>query len=99
LKVLHVATINKPIHPGNGYGPIESVIHGLDRGLTALGHGSVVACSVDSRVTGEHWPTVATSLGDYCLDRSPAVEARIDLHLASALARARAGDIDVPHMH
>jgi glycosyltransferase involved in cell wall biosynthesis len=99
LNVLHVATINKPIHQGNGYGPIESVIYNIDRGLTALGHRSIVACSDDSRVAGEHWPTVSKSLGDYCLDRTPSIEAQIDLHLANALARARVGDIDVVHMH
>jgi glycosyltransferase involved in cell wall biosynthesis len=99
LNVLHVATINKPIHRGNGYGPIESVIYNIDRGLTTLGHRSIVACSDDSLVTGEQWPTVSKSLGDYCLDRTPAINAQIELHLANALTRARAGDIDVVHMH
>ena len=99
LNVLHVATINKPIHQGNGYGPIESVIYNIDRGLTTLGHRSIVACSDDSLVTGEHWPTVSRSLGDYCLDRTPAIKAQIELHVANALSRARVGDIDVVHMH
>ncbi len=99
LNVLHVATINKPIDPANGYGPIESVIHNIDKGLTALGHRSIVACSADSNVTGKKFATVSQSLGDYCLERTPAIEAQVDLHLAHSLARARAGDIDIVHMH
>src|SRR6185437_11037946 len=83
----------------NGYGPIESVIYNLDKGLTALGHRSIVACSADSSVNGEKWPTLARSLGDYCRDRTPAVEVQVELHLAKALERVRRGDLDAVHMH
>ncbi len=99
MNILHVATINKPISPSNGYGPIESVIYNIDKGLTGLGHRSIVACSEDSRVVGEKWPTLARSLGDYCRDRTPAVKVQVDLHLQMALARARRGDVDAVHMH
>lgn len=58
LTVLHVATLNKPIRPDLGYGPIETVIHNIDKGLYSLGHRSIVACSGDSRVFGEHHVTV-----------------------------------------
>ncbi len=99
LRVLHVATINKPIRPHNSYGPIETVIYNIDKGLTELGHDSIVASSADSRVVGELFPTVPQSLGDYCRDSTPENDARIDEHLRRALQRARAGDIDVIHMH
>jgi glycosyltransferase involved in cell wall biosynthesis len=99
LNILHVATINKPITPNIGYGPIETVIYNIDKGLHALGHRSIVACSADSMVTGERYPTVAQSLGDYWQARTPEGQAHVDLHLSRALARARQGDIDVIHMH
>ena len=99
LTVLHVGTINKPITHANGYGPIETVIFNIDKGLHELGHRSIVACSSDSAVTGEHYATVGRSLGDYCRSGTPEAQAQIDLHLGGALARARRGDIDIIHMH
>ncbi|OAI40372.1 hypothetical protein AYO38_05910 [bacterium SCGC AG-212-C10] len=99
LRVLQVGTVNKPIGPRNGYSPIETVILNIDQGLHNLGHRSIVACSADSTVAGEHFPTIARSLGDYCRDSSPEGDAQIDRHLEMALERARAGDIDVIHMH
>ncbi len=38
LTVLHVATINQPVKPDLGYGPIEMVIHNIDKGLHAQRH-------------------------------------------------------------
>ena len=99
LTVLHVATINKPITPEIGYGPIETVIFNIDNGLHALGHRSIVACSADSTVTGEKFATVPRSLGDYWQDHNPEGQASVDTHLARALERAQWGDIDVIHMH
>jgi glycosyltransferase involved in cell wall biosynthesis len=99
LNILQVATINKPVTPANGYGPIETVISNLDKGLHARGHRSIVACSGDSTVSGEHLTTVAASLGDYCRDDTPAVRAHIDLHLRKALQRSKQPDINVVHMH
>ena len=99
LNVLHVATVNKPIASANGYGPIEAVIQNLDRGLHRLGHRSIVACSADSRVAGEHYPTLPMSLGDYCRDSSDEVERAVNQHLLAALKRAREPDIDIVHMH
>ncbi len=64
LKILHVATLNKAITPHLGYGPIETVIGNIHKGLTALGHHSIVACSADSIVAGRTHTTVARSLGD-----------------------------------
>ena len=58
LTVLHVATLNQPISPDLGYGPIETVIYNIDKGLHSLGHQSIVACSGDSIVAGEHYVTV-----------------------------------------
>jgi glycosyltransferase involved in cell wall biosynthesis len=99
LSILHVATINKPITAQIGYGPIESVIYNIDRGLHDLGHRSIVACSSDSTVTGEKYETVSKTLGDYGREASAKGQAHVDLHLSQALARARMGDIDVIHMH
>ena len=41
LNILHVATINKPITSQIGYGPIESVIYNIDKGLHAPSPPSV----------------------------------------------------------
>ncbi len=99
LNVLHVATVNKPIASQLGYGPIETVIYNLDKGLHGLGHRSIVACSADSSIVGERYATLTRSLGDYLRESTPAASAQVDLHLSRALARARKGDIDVVHMH
>jgi glycosyltransferase involved in cell wall biosynthesis len=99
LNVLHVATINKPIMSDMGYGPIETVIYNIDKGLSTLGHRSIVACSSDSVVTGQKYPTIPRSLGDYLREDTREGRASVDRHLAKALARARRGDIDVVHMH
>ena len=99
LTILHVATINKPITSQMGYGPIETVIYNIDKGLSALGHRSIVACSSDSTVTGEKYETVSQSLGDYWRGRGSEGQAHVDLHLSQALARAQRGDIDIIHMH
>jgi hypothetical protein len=40
LTVLQVATLNQPIRPDLGYGPIETVIYNIDKGLHSLGHRS-----------------------------------------------------------
>ncbi|MCZ7575834.1 MAG: glycosyltransferase [Dehalococcoidia bacterium] len=97
--VLHVATLNKAIGLETGYGPIETVIHGLDKGLHNLGYRSIVACSADAIVNGEKHETVAESLGAYCSANTEAAQERIGRHLASSLARSRSGDIGVVHMH
>jgi glycosyltransferase involved in cell wall biosynthesis len=99
LNVLHVATINKPITSQLGYGPIETVIYNIDKGLHARGHRSIVACSADSTVVGEQYATVSRSLGDYLRESTPEAQAHVDLHLARALVRTQMGDIDVIHMH
>jgi glycosyltransferase involved in cell wall biosynthesis len=99
LNILHVATINKPIASQLGYGPIETVIYNLDKGLHARGHRSIVACSADSAVAGEKCTTVARSLGDYMRECTPEAHARVDFHLARASERAQRGDIDIIHMH
>jgi glycosyltransferase involved in cell wall biosynthesis len=99
LTVLHVATLNQPIRPDLGYGPIETVIHNIDKGLHSLGHRSIVACSGDSRVAGEHYVTVDQSVGDYWRDVTPARRKAMNMHLSRALGRAMMGDIDVIHTH
>jgi glycosyltransferase involved in cell wall biosynthesis len=97
LTVLHVATLNQPIRPDLGYGPIETVIHNIDKGLHSLGHRSIVACSGDSRVAGEHYVTVDQSIGDYWSDDTSTRRKTMSMHLSKA--RAMMGDIDVIHTH
>src|SRR5260370_36632312 len=91
LNVLHVATINKPITSHMGYGPIETVIYNIDKGLTTLGHRSIVACSSDSAVTGQKYGTVPRSLGDYLREDTREGRAAADHNHPSAPARARRG--------
>jgi glycosyltransferase involved in cell wall biosynthesis len=99
LTVLHVATPSQPITSDLGYGPIETIIYNIDKGLHSLGHRSIVACSGDSRVAGEKYVTVDHSIGDYWSDDSPERRKTVNLHLSRALGRAKMGDIDVIHMH
>jgi glycosyltransferase involved in cell wall biosynthesis len=99
LTVLHVATINHPIMPNLSYAPIETVIHNIDKGLHSLGHRSIVACSGDSMIAGEHYVTVDHSIGAYCSDKTTAAHRTMNQHFSRALGRAMMGDIDVIHMH
>ena len=99
LTVLHVATVNRPIRPDLGYGPIETIIHNIDKGLHSLGHRSIVACSGDSRVAGEHYVTVDQSIGDYWSDDTTERRKTMNMHLSRVLGRAKMGDIDVTHTH
>jgi glycosyltransferase involved in cell wall biosynthesis len=99
LTVLHAATINKPIRPDLGYGPIETVIYNIDMGLRLSGHRSIVACSADSSVAGEKYVTVERSLGDYCQEETSEQRSIVNGHLLKVLERARMGDIDIIHMH
>ena len=99
LTVLHIATPNQPIGPDLGYGPIETVIQNIDKGLHSLGHRSIVACSGDSRVFGEHYVTVDQSIGDYWSDTTPERLKSNNMHLSRVLGRAKMGDIDIIHTH
>ena len=99
LTVLHVATLNQPISPDLGYGPIETVIYNIDKGLHSLGHRSIVACSGDSEVAGEHYVTVDKSTGDYWSTNTLEKRKTANMHLANVLHRAGMGDIDIIHTH
>ena len=99
LTVMHVATLNQPITPDLGYGPIETVIYNIDKGLHSSGHRSIVACSGDSIVAGEHYVTVDHSTGDYWSDNTPEKRQTENMHLSNALYRAGMGDIDIIHTH
>jgi glycosyltransferase involved in cell wall biosynthesis len=99
LTVLHVATLNQPISPDLGYGPIETVIYNIDKGLHSLGHRSIVACSGDSIVAGEHYVTVDQNIGDYWSVNTPEQRQIANKHLSNALYRAGMGDIDIIHTH
>jgi glycosyltransferase involved in cell wall biosynthesis len=99
LTVLHVATLNQPIRSDLGYGPIETVIHNIDKGLHSLGHRSIVACSGDSRVSGEHHVTVEKSIGDYWSNNILEERKTMNMHLSNALYRVSMGDVDIIHTH
>jgi len=99
LTVLHVATINQPIRPDLAYGPIETIIYNIDKGLYSLGYRSIVACSGDSRVFGEHYVTIDKSIGDYWSPNSPERSRLMNMHLSNTLHRASMGDIDIIHAH
>ncbi len=97
--MLHVGTLSQPIRSDLAYGPIETVIHNIDQGLHSLGHRSIVACSGDSRVAGEHFVTVDRCSGPYWSDDTPVRRASMNTHLSKVVDRAMLGDIDVIHAH
>jgi len=99
MNVLHVATLNRPIRQDLGYGPIETVVYNLDKGLQELGHRSIVACSGDSQVVGEQFTTIEKSFSEYCTDHTLVKQEHMRSHLIMSLQRAQRGDIDVIHMH
>lgn len=99
MNVLHIATLNRPVQKDMGYGPIETVIYNIDKGLHDLGHRSIVACSRDSMVAGEHFPTVPKAFGAYMSDDTPAYRDTMRQHLATSLERAGRGNVDIIHLH
>lgn len=99
MNVLHVATLNRPIKQDLGYGPIETVVYNIDKGLHELGHRSIVACPGDSNVVGEHFTTIEKSFSEYCTDHTLLKQKAMHRHLFLSLERAQWGDIDVIHMH
>ncbi len=99
LTVLHVATLNQPIRPDLGYGPIETVIYNIDKGLHSLGHRSIVACPGNSRVAGEHYVTVNHSIGDYWSNDTAERRKTLHMHFSRVLDRTKVGDIDIIHTH
>ncbi|RJQ31561.1 MAG: hypothetical protein C4562_05850, partial [Actinobacteria bacterium] len=99
LTVLHVGTVSQPIRSDRGYGPIEMVIHHIDKGLHALGHRSIVACSGDSKVSGEHYVTIDQNIGSYWGKDTPKRRKNMGIHLSKVLARIKMGDIDIVHVH
>ena len=99
MNVLHVATLNRPIRNDLSYGPIETVVYNLDKGLHELGHRSIVACSGDSQAVGEQFTTIEKSFSEYCTDHTLVKQEHMRRHLVMSLQRAQRGDIDVIHMH
>ena len=99
MNVLHVATLNRPIRQNLGYGPIETVIYNIDKGLHKLGHRSIVACSGDSSVVGEQFTTIAESFSEYWSKNTHVQRQNMRKHLITSLQRAKEGDIDIIHMH
>jgi len=99
MNVLHVATLNRPIRQDLGYGPIETVIYNIDKGLHTLGHRSIVACSGDSCVVGEQYTTIEKSFSEYWCQNTRVEREHMRRHLAMSLQRTQSGDIDIIHLH
>src|SRR5210317_1034303 len=99
MNVLHIATLNRPIRQNLVYGPIETVIYNIDKGLHKLGHRSIVACSGDSSVVGEQYTTIEKSFSEYWSKDTNVQRESMRKHLALSLERAKRGDIDIIHMH
>ena len=99
INVLQVATLNRPIKEDIGYGPIETVIYNIDKGLHKLGHRSIVACSGDSCIDGEQYTTIEKSFSEYWSQNTREQRVNMRQHLNMALQRAKKGDIDIIHMH
>ena len=99
INVLHIATLNRPIRQDLGYGPIETVIYNIDKGLHELGHRSIVACSGDSNVIGEQFTTIEKSFSEYWSTDTELQRENMRLHLLRSLERAQQGNIDIIHMH
>ena len=99
MNVFHVATLNRPIRQDLGYGPIETVVYNIDKGLHTLGHRSIVACSGDSRVAEEQYTTIGNSFSEYWSKNTRVQRENMRRHLVLSLQRAKKGDIDIIHMH
>ncbi len=99
LTVLQVATLNQPINLGVGYGPIETVIYNIDKGLHRLGHRSIVACSGDSRVVGKQYTTIERCFSEYWSEETSQQCESMHTHLRMSLERARKSDINIIHLH
>lgn len=99
MTVLQVATLNRPIRHDLGYGPIETVIYNIDKGLCRLGHRSIVACSGDSCVVGERYTTIEKSFSEYWSKNTQTQRNSMRKHLAMSLERAKKGDVDIIHIH
>jgi glycosyltransferase involved in cell wall biosynthesis len=99
LNVLQIATLNRPIRHDLGYGPIETVIYNIDKGLHKLSHHSIVACSGDSGVVGEQYTTIEKSFSEYWSIDTSVQRENMRRHLALSLERANKDDIDIIHMH
>ncbi|MFC1591627.1 glycosyltransferase family 4 protein [Thermodesulfobacteriota bacterium] len=99
MNVLQIGTLNRPISQDLGYGPIETVVYNIDKGLHNLGHRSIVACSGDSCVVGEQYTTIEKSFSAYWTENTRVKRADMSRHLVMSLQRAQRGDIDIIHMH
>lgn len=99
MNILQIAALNQPIRQNLGYGPIETVIYNIDKGLHKLGHRSIVACSGNSRIVGEHHTTIEESFTEYWSKNTRAQRINMRRHLILSLQRAKKGDIDIIHVH
>jgi hypothetical protein len=79
-----------------GYGPIETVIYNIDKGLTALGTGPSLPAPDPSSPARSTGPFRGASVTTSAKTRGR--RASVDRHLANP-GQGQARDIDVVHMH
>jgi glycosyltransferase involved in cell wall biosynthesis len=109
-----LAPISWPLPPP-GYGPWEQVAHNLTEELVALGHDVTVFAAAGSDVSArlvapcphplEAWPEVERTrppgydAGTGLLEGPPSGRTYEELHIATCMERAAAGEFDVLHSH
>lgn len=114
MRIAVLAPISWPLPPP-GYGPWEQVAHNLTEGLVARGHDVTVFAAAGSDISArlvapcphplEAWPQeerrrpqgydAATGL----LEGPPSGRTWEELHIATCMERAAAGEFDVVHSH
>jgi glycosyltransferase involved in cell wall biosynthesis len=109
-----LAPISWPLPPP-GYGPWEQVAFNLTEGLVALGHDVTVFAAAGSDVSArlvapcphplEAWPEEERrrpqgyDAGTGLLEGPPSGRTYEELHIATCMERAAAGEFDVVHSH
>jgi len=109
-----LAPISWPLPPP-GYGPWEQVAFNLTEGLVALGHDVTVFAAAGSDVSArlvapcphplEAWPEAERTrpqgydAGTGLLEGPPSGRTWEELHIATCMERAAAGEFDVVHSH
>ncbi len=75
------------------------VIHNIDQGLHAQGHRSIVACSGDSNVAGEHFVTIKKNIGSFWGKNTLKRRKSMNAHFSKVLDKIKMGEIDIIHIH
>ena len=114
MRIAMLAPINWPIPP-SGYGPWELVAHNLTEELVKLGHDVTLFAAGGSKTSATLIETVPYALSTWpeaernrrrafdpktgLLEGPPDARALEQLHIATCMERAAAGQFDVVHSH